>query len=317
MSQSATPEKCTTDRAQAIAPPLVRAYFGVLQAIAPRAAEWHATRLFFTPQRRPGRAPGITGGFAPDPFQVRVGREVMQAWRYGSGPAVLFVHGWGGSALDWLPMAARVAAAGHTAVVSDFPAHGLSTGRRTTLPEMARAIHALSDELSFTPRGRFEPLRGVVAHSFGGAATALAIRDGLLVDRAALIAPVTYPMSFLDPVAQALGLSRARRDGMEELIRRRVGGDLGVIDVLKAVKEAHQPALVIHDRGDVAVPWTHGRDIAGAWPDAALISTDGLGHRGVLRDEAVLQRVADFVTEAPGRPAVAWPPLEALLAVAG
>lgn len=315
MPTHASPEKSTTDRAQAMAPPLVRAYFSALQALAPRVAEWHATRLFFTPQRRPRRAPGDLAGFAATPFRVRVGREVMKGWRYGSGPAVAFVHGWGGSAHDWLPLAGRVAASGHTAVICDFPAHGASTGKRTTLPEMARALHALADELAFTARGRFEPLRGIVAHSFGGAATSLAVRDGLLVDRVALIAPVAHPMSFLDPVAHAFGLSRARRDGMEARIRRRVGGDLGSIDVLRAAATALQPALVIHDTGDTAVPWSHGRDLAAAWPGATLVSTEGLGHRGVLRDETVLRRVAEFITAAPSRETSPWPPLEAMLAV--
>jgi pimeloyl-ACP methyl ester carboxylesterase len=54
-------------------------------------------------------------------------------------------------------------------------------------------------------------------------------------------------------------------------------------------------ALVIHDRDDRLMPWTHGATVARLWPGARLLSTDGLGHRRILADEAVTRRAADFI----------------------
>ena len=167
-----------------------RASFAGLGRFAPALADRQATRLFFTPSPRRAAEPGAISGREPERFTVTVGKRRMRCWRYGSGPVVVFVHGWSGSARDWTSVAARVIDEGFTAVLCDFPAHGGSDGRQTDLPEMSRALHALADELAFGRGGRVEPLHAVVAHSFGGAATALAARDGLLSGSIVLLAPV-------------------------------------------------------------------------------------------------------------------------------
>jgi pimeloyl-ACP methyl ester carboxylesterase len=110
-----------------------------------------------------------------------------------------------------------------------------------------------------------------------------------------LVNPVAEPMSFLDPVAHALGLSRARRDGMAERIRIRAGGDLSRIDPVRAIRGSNVPGLVIHDRNDGTVPWRQGRALADAWPVARFVSTSGLDHRGALRSPEVLATITDFV----------------------
>lgn len=306
--------KSTNGRSSGEVPSLIRGYFRLLSAVAPGLAERHATRLFFTPQRRVRRPPGVIAGVAPEAFRVRTGGDTLRAWRYGRGPAVVFVHGWGGSAHDWPALAARVIEGGYAAVLADFPAHGLATGRRTNLLRMERALHALANDLAFSGHHRFEPLEAVVAHSFGGAATALALRDGLLARSVVMLAPVAHPMSFLDPVAHALGLSRARRDGMRERIRAIVGGDLERIAVVPAIGTARVRGLVVHDRGDAAVPWTHGRDVAGAWEGAEHLWTEGLGHRGVLRDEAVMSRVVEFITRGARAERESWSGMGVLVA---
>lgn len=60
-------------------------------------------------------------------------------------------------------------------------------------------------------------------------------------------------------------------------------------------------ALVIHDEGDREVPFDDGASIAAAWPGARLVQTTGLGHRKILRDEAVIATVTSAITE--GSPA--------------
>ena len=54
------------------------------------------------------------------------------------------------------------------------------------------------------------------------------------------------------------------------------------------------PALVIHDRDDREVPYASADRIVRAWPDATLVTTEGLGHRRILRDASVIERVVAF-----------------------
>ena len=56
------------------------------------------------------------------------------------------------------------------------------------------------------------------------------------------------------------------------------------------------PLLVIHDELDKVAAYTDGVKIADAAPDGSLISTNGLGHRGVLTDPAVIKESIEFIT---------------------
>ncbi len=289
---SARSAKSTTGRSISFALRVIRGWFAFLSATAPRLAEWHATRLFFTPQRRGRRGPGAIAGMEGMAFHVVVDGKQVACWSYGSGPMVLMVHGWGGCARDWEEVAARLVAGGRRVILFDALAHGVSEGKRTTLPEMSRTIHAIADHVALGADGRFETFEAVIAHSFGGAATALAVRDGLLARNLVLVAPVAEPMGFVDPVGEMLGLSEARRAGMVERIRVIAGGDLGSIDPVRAISGCTIPGLVIHDGSDVRVPWSQGRAIAEVWPAARLVTTAGLGHRDILRSSEVMDRIA-------------------------
>ncbi len=55
------------------------------------------------------------------------------------------------------------------------------------------------------------------------------------------------------------------------------------------------PTLVITDRGDRQTAYADVVDFAGSI-GAPLVTTEGLGHRKILRDPAVVERVLDFIT---------------------
>ena len=55
------------------------------------------------------------------------------------------------------------------------------------------------------------------------------------------------------------------------------------------------PTLVVHDRGDRINRFADGEAYRDHIPGAALLATEGLGHRKILQQAEVLQAVADFV----------------------
>jgi pimeloyl-ACP methyl ester carboxylesterase len=81
------------------------------------------------------------------------------------GPVVVLLHGFGGSAAQWLPLIARLARQGAAVMAFDLPGHGGSLGLG------ARDARACADAV-LAERAGDMPVH-VVGHSFGGAVAAL------------------------------------------------------------------------------------------------------------------------------------------------
>lgn len=296
---SASLKKSTNGRALPLGLRALRTWFRVAAAVAPRAAERHAASLFLTPPR--ARANGVvledagTGRYA---LEVREGELRVAAWSWGSGPAVLLAHGWGGAAVDMAPLAERLQAAGYRAVLFDFPAHGRSAGRRTNMLEWLRMIRAVAASVG--------PVHALVGHSFGGAAMAIALAEHRMdVRGAVLLAPAIGPGLFVDRFTGAIGLPADRAEGMMRHITETIGREPRSLDARWAATHLHVPALVVHDPADREVPWAHGQAIADAWPGSRLVAAEGLGHRRLLRDERTLSTVTDFIHALPREPVLA------------
>ena len=67
------------------------------------------------------------------------------------------------------------------------------------------------------------------------------------------------------------------------------------IDARTTAGILQQPLLVIHDEQDEDVPAADGAAIARAASYATLVLTEGLGHRGVMRDPGIVARAVAFL----------------------
>jgi pimeloyl-ACP methyl ester carboxylesterase len=284
MEQPSSTKKSTNVRSE-VAPLPLRLALGALGTVAPSVAACAGESLFLRPQRSAVRASRDRLPRA-DPFLVRSGRDVLRGWRFGEGPAVLLVHGWNGRAEQLAPFVPPLVAAGCAPVLFDAPAHGGSTGRRTSGFGFAEAVRAVAAAVE---------ARAAVGHSLGGFGLAWALAGGLELDAAVLVAPARGPAEYFRRFCDALGLSPGVRDATRARLARRFGAGVDDIDLARRV--GGTPLLVFHDEGDREVPWGDGDAIARAWPRAELVSTRGLGHRRILRDGSVTARAAAFVVE--------------------
>ena len=244
-------------------------------------------------------------------WSVRSGREALEIYSAGTGPRVLFVHGWEGAARDFAVMSAAFRRAGYSTVAFDHPAHGRSTGRRTTLPALSRAVLDVARATG--------PFAAVVGHSLGGSATLLALRDGLPTRCAVLIAPPYDARPFVQQLGKGMGASEARIAGAITRIEREVVAVRGrAMD--RTAAHLRLPGLVLHDRSDRAVPFTHGVAVAAAWPRSRFVALDGLGHRRVLDAPDVHQEILTFVRQSIAEPSAGareWaPPMAAATEIA-
>lgn len=268
---------------------LLRGYFTLLSRAAPRAAERQAALLFCFPRRRTHLdVPVVPSGAREQ--AVPLGGKQIASWTWGEGPRVLLAHGWEGTARDMVPIAKRLVDVGWSVTIFDMPAHGRSTGSTTTLPEMADAVGAVA-------RATSAPV-AIVGHSLGAAAAVLALRAGLGASTAALLAPAVEPSMFIRRLADLLGFSNHRFEGLVRQIEKRAGVALHTIDGAVAARSLSADALILHDPADRQVPFSHGQALAEAWHGARLHPVTGLGHRRLLYEPGVVQCVVEHIGNA-------------------
>jgi pimeloyl-ACP methyl ester carboxylesterase len=154
--------------------------------------------------------------------------------------------------------------------------------------ELARALDAVCC--------RFGPADAVVAHSLGTISTYLALRFGWVgTRRLVFLAPMVEAESLIDQFQRALGFGPRVRRAFDRSVLEWVGIPLGEFDArFQAGKVDRTPTLVVTDRGDRQTAYADVLDLART-VDAQLVTTEGLGHRKILRDPAVISAVVDFV----------------------
>lgn len=272
----------------------MRLAFRACSVVAPSVAAQRAGRLFGTPQRstRTRALATPTDGATCATLDMDGQSIATYAWGDPSTePYVLFAHGWSSHGTRFLPWVPQLRAAGYAVVAFDQPAHGRSSGTRSTLPEFACTLFAVVQH--------FGPAAVVVGHSLGGAAVAVALARGLRAARTILLAPAA------DPVDATLRFGRLLRLP-ERICRRMMAGFEASIGIAFDELQAHRnapwigcPALVVHDLEDREVPWHEGERYARLWPGARLVSTRGLGHNRIAQDAGVIALALDFLRGEP------------------
>lgn len=222
----------------------------------------------------------------------------------GEGPTVLLVHGWGQRAAGLGAFVAPLVAAGCRVVGLDLPAHGRSPGRRSDALVNARAVAAAAESL--------EGIDGIVAHSLGAHAAVVALSEGLEAQAAALIAPAVRVEHAVEKFRATYHLPPRAIAGLRRSIERRYGTDIWTRLAADAlVRGVDVPALVVHDRDDRQIDHADAELLTRAWSAARLVTTTGLGHMKIARDDEVVATVAAFIAGRlvgpPSRPVALFP----------
>ncbi len=287
-STQASLRNSTTDRLRPVpVPPWFRAGFRMAGAVAPGAAARLARRLFFTPPRAALRAEERAVLARGERFELAAGGRRLAGRAWGEGPTVLLVHGWGGHAGQMTALVEPLVAAGFRAVAIDLPGHGESAGGMSSLVHFAAGLERAA--------ALWRPLRGLVAHSFGAAASTYAMARGLAVGRAVFFAPPARFDSFWARFRSGVGVSdevwrRLLRDS-ESWLEVRFDG----IAPVELAPRIGVPLLVLHDAGDREMPVAEAEELVRGWPGASLRRTEGLGHLRILRDGRCVAEAVRFL----------------------
>ena len=117
--------------------------------------------------------------------------------------------------------------------------------------------------------------------TIGCAATTLALRDGLEVQRLVYFSPPLDPSDYVTRFGDILNISAPVLDRMKARIEQRFLRKWSDYSLAETAREMTTPLLVIHDQDDHEALWEDGAALTEAWPGARMITTSGLGHRRI------------------------------------
>lgn len=257
-------------------------------AMFPRTFKASVQRQFTRPRVRQQTDKGRDWleGLEKTEFVGPEGRQ--RVYRGGDGPLVFFQHGWEADSADLSTLGQAVKEAGYSVAMIDGPAHGQSEGHKAYILLFAEGLGAAAAQLG-------QP-HAVIAHSMGLPATVLAMaRHSLAPGRViGLGAPDALPRNVAFQ-GEAMGLSRRAIALMLEAVSESFGEPAANLDITLDAPNFTAPALVLHGENDQIAPPVCAERIASAWPGAVSEIFARVGHRGILRDPRVVERVLGFV----------------------
>ncbi len=274
---------------------MMRFGFRSMGSVMPELTGRMALRLFGTPQSRhiSRRTQTIMSQAEAITIPHGHGKLAGYVWDAESAEvvkgAILLVHGWENSASHLANFVPPLLEQGFKVVAIDGPAHGKSSGTHTNLIDFSQGIQAAVGQLG--------PFYGIIAHSFGGAATAFTLHQNqqISVEKVVLMGTPSRLSDVLDRFASFIHLPERGLQAMGQTIFNRFGFPVDSMSVELGVTEFSARGLVVHDKQDDVVPFSDAEAIAQAWPQGQLLATDGLGHRRILRDPEVIRQVIDFL----------------------
>ena len=236
-----------------------------------------------------------------------------------AGPALVLLHGAGGSRLNWTSELSRLGQArlsGATVYTLDLPGHGRSGGAgRGAIEDYATDVVSFFDAVGI---GRAV----IVGHSMGGAialtmaldspkrvaalvlvATGARLRvapsilERISTDFEAAVGIITRYAWSREAPAELVDLGRERfRDAGPDVLL----GDLTAcdrFDVMERLGEIDVPALVVVGSADRLTPVEYSHDLAEHISEAQIVIIEGAGHMVMLeRPMEVAKAVRRFLT---------------------
>ncbi len=210
---------------------------------------------------------------------------------YDRAPWVVLVHGWQsrGTALrQFVPVLHDL---GYNVVAFDGPAHGESSGRKNNLILMSQVLHQVIDQ--------YEEVKGVIGHSFGGAASSYLLSNKLRDLSLDLLTFVATPTSierifqeFFDIVSAPERLRKMIVKDLEEKFEL----ELDDVDTDKTVQRVNtKQGVVIHDERDRIVLPQNAEAILTSRPDFTWLKPIGLGHFLPVKNKKVIDAYHDII----------------------
>ncbi len=266
--------------------------FKILCVLSPRLAAAWAIKIFATPIRIPRPDSEKEMFESAKKFKLSNGISAFE-WGPANAPLVMLIHGWNGRGTQLSPFAKNLIANNFRVVALDGPGHGESPAG----PDgMTNPVHYSQFIIDAQRELDASGAHCVIAHSFGGGCSALAARRGLKTKSLVLVASPAFNERVVDFFANGIGIDEKTKVLFIKRIISLTKMHPKEINIGLIGRELNLPLLIVHDRNDSAVDYQSATSIKDLWPGSKLLTTEGLGHRRIMKDQKVLKEVSDFIS---------------------
>ena len=216
-------------------------------------------------------------------------KEIMLYRIPNDGHKVLFVHGWNGRSSQFYRIIELLSDEGYDITAIDLPGHGRSTRSTTNLPEITDLISEVTKS-----RG---PYHGIVCHSFGVVAALNSVRLGAAFEKLVLISPGVYEIKpMFENFVGLFGLDEEYyADRLFDLAESLFGVSPGELSLGRFAEHIETETLIVHCEDDKEAMKEIALTLHSDMKNSVLHLTEGLGHRRILRDEKVAEKVMSFL----------------------
>ncbi|MCP4745121.1 MAG: alpha/beta fold hydrolase [Desulfobacteraceae bacterium] len=257
---------------------------------APHLTAYAVNRLFFKPSSNPLTSNQKHLLAKGRPFCVRVNKKTIRCWSWGTGPAILFVHGWNGRALQYGGFIRETISRGCRAIAFDAPAHGFSDGKTANYFEFSDAAEALLKQTG-------SAVKAIVGHSLGASAAINALYRRKQKIKTVLICPALKLEKMLLSAFRRYDISEKIYQRLIAQYENRYGYSLNRHDPFKIIQTMRFPILVIHDQNDTSIAFEETRQAVIINDHISLFATQGLGHTRILKNARVIKLALDHIVK--------------------
>jgi class 3 adenylate cyclase len=176
-----------------------------------------------------------------------------------------------------------------------FALEGLSEGGPVAIAYAARHPRRVSRLILYGTFGRLHPT-AAEQETFNALIALVRAEWGL---GSATLTNVFMPGATTEELQFFIKLQRegATQEGAAAMLEANVAADVSHL-----LSQIRAPTLVIHVKGDLAVPFEHGRELAGGIPGARLLPIEGERHAPDAETAALVQQaILEFLAEESAR----------------
>lgn len=276
-------------------PKTLLVFVAILQKINAAWATAFALKLFFKPIAfpYPQREKPWLEQWTKRDLMVH-GRAVKFYHLPGTGKRVLLVHGWSGRGTQMAWIAQALHEKNLDIWVMDGPGHGQSQKGPSSLFDFIAAIQEA--------HGAFGGFHFGIGHSLGGLALLGAGVRGVRWEKLVMIGTPNRISDVIHRFCMTLRVDEKVERQMVEYLERKYQDDVDQWSAQSMLSQTNFHGMVLHDQEDFDVPLSDAEHMMEHWPTGQIYRTSGLGHRRILLDREVIQKIVGYVTDLTNNP---------------